>query len=124
MCSEPQNGDTIKNPKSFNRYNVVGCFYIASKGQKFKQYKPELKVQILKEYKEGDTSIYILARKYKINVSTIKNWLRKARKDLDIKLDYRKARSGRKSFTREDLKEQIDILKKFQAFLEAQNDKK
>lgn len=97
---------------------------MASKGQKFKKYKPELKVQILREYHKGETSISILSKKYKISENTIETWLRKARNNLDIKKDYRKIKSGRKSFTKADLKEQIDILKKFQAFLEAQNDKK
>ncbi|MCQ2088577.1 MAG: hypothetical protein MJZ37_11040 [Bacilli bacterium] len=44
---------------------------MASKGQKFKKYKPELKVQILREYHKGETSISILSKKYKISENTI-----------------------------------------------------
>jgi len=96
---------------------------MASKGQKFKKYKPELKVQILKEYKSGETSIPLLAKKYKISIGTVATWVYKNNRSVDITKDNR-GKNKKKIFTKSDLKEQLEILKKFQAFLEAQNDKK
>jgi len=96
---------------------------MASVGQKFKKYKPELKVQILREYKETDTSIQTLSRKYKISIGTLSGWIWKDKKNINICKDNR-VNSGRKAYTKSDLKEQLEILKKFQVFLEAQNDKK
>ena len=100
---------------------------MASKGQKFKKYPFELKNKILKEYLDGLGGEYSLAKKYNIPRETIKNWIRKLEKGIDVRTDYRKGGSGRpkaKNLTLEDYKERYEILKKYQAFLQARRGKK
>ena len=100
---------------------------MASKGQKFKKSPFELKNKILKEYLDGLGGEYSLAKKYNIPRETIKNWIRKLEKGIDVRTDHRKGGSGRpktKNLTLEDYKERYEILKKYQAFLQARRGKK
>ena len=100
---------------------------MASKGQKFKKYSPELKDKILKEYFLGEESPTSLSPKYAVPVETVWTWIKKTKKDIDVKVDHRPGRSGRakeKNLTLEDYKERYEILKKYQAFLEARHGKK
>jgi len=100
---------------------------MASKGQKFKKYSPEFKEKILKEYFDGLAGSKRLAVKYGISSKTIDNWIRKTKHDIDVKIDHRPGRSGRvkeKNLTLEDYKERYEILKKYQAFLQARRGKK
>ena len=100
---------------------------MASKGQKFKKYDPKIKDQILKEYFSGNESPTSLSFKYDLSVATIWNWIRKAKHDIDVKIDHRPGNSGRikeKNLTLEDYKERYEILKKYQAFLQARRGKK
>ena len=69
----------------------------------------------------------IYLQKYGISKYTITGWNWKTRKGLNIKVDHRPGRSGRikeKNLTLEDYKERYEILKKFQAFLQARQKKK
>ena len=100
---------------------------MASKGQKFKKYSPELKNKILKEYFSGKESPTSLSSKYDVPVETVWTWIKKTKKDIDVKVDHRPGRSGRvkeKNLTLEDYKERYEILKKYQAFLQARREKK
>ena len=100
---------------------------MASKGQKFKKYSPELKERILKEYFENGLSSYCLEKKYGIPNHTVREWVRKTRMEIDVKVDHRVNTSGRlkaKNLTLEDYKERYEILKKYQAFLQARREKK
>ena len=100
---------------------------MAIKGQKFKKYSPELKEQILKEYFDDFTNTTILERKYGVSHKTIQNWIRKTKMNIDVKVDHRSGHSGRvktKNLTLEDYKERYEILKKYQAFLQARREKK
>lgn len=100
---------------------------MASKGQKFKKYPSELKNKILKEYLDGLGGKCSLAKKYGIPIGTIKNWIRKFKNGIDVRTDHRKGSSGRpkaKNLTLEDYKERYEILKKYQAFLQARREKK
>ena len=100
---------------------------MASKGQKFKKYSPELKEKILREYFEDNCSRRYLSEKYGISPETIKTWLRKIKHDIDVKVDHRPGHSGRPktiNLTLEDYKERYEILKKYQAFLQARREKK
>ena len=100
---------------------------MASKGQIFRKYTPEFKEAILKEYfDEGLSSVY-LERKYGVSQNTIRNWIKKIRRDIDVKVDHRPGRSGRpktNDLTLEDYKERYEILKKYRAFLQARRGKK
>ena len=100
---------------------------MASKGQKFKKYDPKIKDYILKEYFSGKESPRLLSSKYDVPVETVRTWIKKTKKDIDVKVDHRPGRSGRikeKNLTLEDYKERHEILKKFQAFLQARRGKK
>ena len=100
---------------------------MASKGQKFKKYDPKIKEQILKEYFSGKALPTSLSSKYDLSVATIWNWIRKTKHDINVKIDHRIGGSGRpksKNLTLEDYKERYEILKKYQAFLQARRGKK
>ena len=99
---------------------------MASKGQKFRKYTPEFKEKILKEYLDGVSGECSISRKYNIPRETIKNWLRKLEKGIDISKDSRgcQGRPKTKNLTLEDYKERYEILKKYQAFLQARREKK
>ena len=100
---------------------------MASKGQKFKNYTIEEKETILKEYFDGK-GVESLGHKYSIAPSTIRNWLNKLKKGGNLSIDGRGKKSpGRpktKDLTLEDYKERYEILKKYQAFLQARREKK
>ena len=100
---------------------------MAKKGQNYKKYSPELKEKILKEYFEDGIDTFSLERKYGVSHNTIHTWISKSRKNIDVKIDHRKENSGREKFknlTLEDYKERYEILKKYQAFLQARREKK
>ena len=101
---------------------------MASKGQKFKKYSPELKDEILKKYFEDHVGYKTLAKQYCIPKGTVWNWIAKTKIDIDVKIDRRPGRSGKftkkKNLTLEDYKERYEILKKYQAFLQARREKK
>ena len=93
---------------------------MASKGQKFKKYSLELKERILKEYWSGVSSTY-LAEKYGVPDKTIRMWSFNIRHG---KTGGKKGRPKEKELTLEDYKERYEILKKYQAFLQARREKK
>ena len=100
---------------------------MASKGQKFRKYTPEFKEKILKEYFDGLAGSKRLSVKYGVSSKTIENWIKKAKLNIDVKVDHRSGHSGRvktKNLTLEDYKERYEILKKYQAFLQARREKK
>ena len=100
---------------------------MANKGQKFKKYSPEIKEKILEEYFNEGAGRDFLGRKYGISQGTISNWIYDSKKGIDVKIDHRAGNSGRpktKSLTLEDYKERYEILKKYQAFLQARREKK
>ena len=100
---------------------------MARKGQKFKKYTPEFKEKILKEYFDGLAGSKRLAVKYGVSSKTIENWIKKAKLNIDVKVDHRAGNLGRpktKNLTLEDFKERYEILKKYQAFLQARREKK
>ena len=101
---------------------------MAKKGQKFKKYTPEFKEQVLKEYFSGDGSPKSLELKYGVPLKTVELWVWKTKhKNIDVKVDHRPGKSGRKPYknlTLEDYKERYEILKKYQAFLQARREKK
>ena len=100
---------------------------MASKGQKFRSYSAELKQIILKEYFDGIETPRTLSLKYDVPFKIIKNWITKTKHNIDVKVDHRPGRSGRvkeKNLTLEDYKERYEILKKYQAFLQARREKK
>ena len=94
---------------------------MASKGQKFLNYLEEEKNEIIIRYKNGESG-YQWAKEYGIPVSTIKTW--KYKIDHIEKITGNKKGRQKKELTKEDYKERYEILKKYQAFLKAQREKK
>ena len=93
---------------------------MAKKGQKFNKYTPEQRKEILDKYFTGKGSSRSLAEEYNISYKTIETWISAYKKD--IPLGYQK--KGRQKEENIDYKERYEILKKFQAFIEAQRKKK
>ena len=90
---------------------------MASKGQKFKKYTDDLKNKVLKEYHQGYSAGY-LAKKYNITSRhTIESWE-------NLIKHPKTGKRGRPKEEDIDYKERYEILKKYQAFLKAQREKK
>ena len=94
---------------------------MASKGQKFRKYPSELKEAILKEYFNGENSCGLLSIKYGVNRKTIVSWIHNIKNG---KPSNPRGRPKEKNLTLEDYKERYEILKKYQAFLQARRGKK
>ena len=99
---------------------------MASKGQKFNNYsdKPNTKNIILEEYKLK-RNIRDLSKRYNIPEGTIKTWTMKLNHpELYLGQNQKRGRLKEKDLTKEDYKERYEILKKYQAFLKAQRERK
>ena len=102
------------------------CFLMASKGQKFNDYsdKTNIKDIILEEYKLK-RNVKELSERYNIPKGTIKTWTSKLNHpELYPGHGMKRGKSKEKDLTREDYKERYEILKKYQAFLKAQRERK
>ena len=97
---------------------------MASKGQKFKKYSDELRKEIVKKYIDGDASSRGLSKEYNIPFKTIDNWIQKGKRINYNYKDNRITNSGRRKEENIDYKERYEILKKYQAFLKAQRERK
>ena len=101
---------------------------MASKGQTYNKYSSEVKKEILDKYFNGEGGSVALGKKYNISSKTIDTWIRKIKFGKDVLEDHRPGHSGRKklpnNMTLEDYKEQCEILKKYQAFIEARREKR
>ena len=98
---------------------------MAQKGQKFNNYSYEEKIKIIDEYYNVGGSTYSLAKKYHISRSTIRNWIELYKKNKTISKEETRGKSKfARPITLEDYKERYEILKKYQAFLKAQREKK
>jgi transposase-like protein len=95
---------------------------MARKGQKFNKYSEELKQKVLEEYFKGEGGTKVLGKKYKISFHTIDTWV-----DM-VKYPERHLGTGKKRGRPKDSeinwKERYEILKKYQAFLKAQRERK
>ena len=93
---------------------------MALKGQKFNKYSIEFKQKILDEYFRGEGSAGSIAKKYAISIKTIETWIRKVNHP-ELQVQGRRGRPKQENI---DYKERYEILKKYQAFLKAQREKK
>ena len=96
---------------------------MAKKGQKFQKINEELILKIVKEKKDGKTYSY-LAKKYNVSDGSIATWVRKYNYKGYITREKRGVKKDSKNMTIEELRIENEILKKFQAFLKLQHDKK
>ena len=97
---------------------------MASKGQQFKKYTNEERIKIVQEYLNNEATPTMLSSKYDISIKTIWNWISKYRTKGYNLLDNRPNMSGRRKEENIDYKERYEILKKYQAFLKAQRERK
>ena len=91
---------------------------MASKGQKFNKYSVELKNEILNKYLEGKGTTGTLGQEYGISKGTIKTWIRKS-KHIELVSGLKQGRPRKDEII--DYKERYEILKKYQAFIEARH---
>ena len=99
---------------------------MAKKGQKFDKYSDSFKQMVYNSYVSGEYGGYRnVAKKYGIPNNTLNTWIRKYHKQGSLKNDiYHKRGHHKNPITLEDWKERYQILKKYQAFLKAQREKK
>ena len=95
---------------------------MALKGQKFNKYSDDLKQEIMNKVKQG-MSIRYVAKQYNIPSGTIFTWTDKKNHPEKV-TGFKKGRRNDSNLTKEDWKERYEILKKYQAFLKAQREKK
>lgn len=96
---------------------------MARKGQKFKIINEELILKIVKEKINGKTYSY-LSNKYKVPKGSIMTWVKRYNDKVYVNRDKKGIKRNPKNMTIEELRIEVDILKKFQAFLKQQHDKK
>lgn len=97
------------------------CFSMASKGQKFKKHNNDIKKIILDRYLKGGVS---LGKEFGISQNTIQTWGKQIKWPEKYKKFGKRGRPKEKNLTKEDYKERYEILKKYQAFLKAQRERK
>ena len=96
---------------------------MAKKGQKFKQQKEKLIFKIVKEKLSGK-SYSQLAKKYNVASGSIMTWVKRYNDKGYVNREKRGIKKKTENMTIEELRIEVDILKKFQAFLKQQHDKK
>ena len=98
---------------------------MALKGQKFNHYPDDFKKEVIDKYVSGIPSTR-LEKEYNIPQKTIRNWKRKyiIHPELYPGLGQKPGRLKESNLTKEDWKERFEILKKYQAFLREQREKK
>ena len=97
---------------------------MALKGQKFRKYNKEFKELVLSDLKAG-ISHKAISQKHCIPKGTVDMWSHKLnRPDLYPTQGLNRGRLKEKNLTKEDYKERYEILKKYQAFLKAQRERK
>ena len=95
---------------------------MAKKGQKFKKYNDEFRNSVVNDYFNNLVGVRVLAKKYDISYRTIQNWVDKVNKGQSVSPNNHL--KGRKKDNNIDYKERYEILKKYQAFLKAQRERK
>lgn len=96
---------------------------MASKGQRFNHYSDEQRTEIVNKYLSRKYSYSLLAKDYNISRNSIATILRKYRVT-GLSIKDKQGRPKEKELTKEDYKERYEIVKKYQAFLKAQQEKK
>ena len=95
---------------------------MALKGQKYSKYSDELKSEIMTKINSG-MSIRYVAKQYEIPSGTVMTWTMK-KNHPELNTGKKRGRAKEKNLTKEDWKERYEILKKYQAFLKSQRERK
>lgn len=96
---------------------------MAKKGQKFGKYSYELKMEIINKYLNNEGGYSSLSKEYNVPQKTINTWIYQY-KHLNNDMKGHHNLKGRRKEKNIDYKERYEILKKYQAFLKAQREKK
>lgn len=96
---------------------------MASKGQKFKYQEEQLIYQIVEEKIAGKPYSY-LEKKYGITRGTMMTWVKRFKDKGYVNRDKQGIKKDSKNMTIEELRLEVEILKKFQAFLKQQHVKR
>lgn len=96
---------------------------MASKGQKFIRFTDEERTEIVGQYLSGQGSYKSIAKEREISWKTVESMVRKYR-NTGTTIAEQKGRPKEKNLTKEDWKQRYEILKKYQAFLKAQRERK
>ena len=96
---------------------------MASKVQKFIWFTDEERTEIVGQYLSGQGSYKSIAKDRGISWKIVESMVRKYR-NTGTTISKQKGRPKEKDLTKEDWKERYEILKKYQAFLKAQREKK
>ena len=91
---------------------------------KHNKYSDELRMEIVSKFYNNEGSSRSLGKEYNISYKTIDNWIQKHKRTNYNFKDNRTTNSGRRKNEDIDYKERYEILKKYQAFLKAQREKK
>ena len=97
---------------------------MAKKGQKFKTIDEELILTIVNEKIDKGKSYSELEKKYGISRGSMMTWVKRYRDRGYVNRNKRGIKKSLSNMTIEELRIEVDILKKFQAFLKQQHEKK
>ena len=95
---------------------------MAKSGQKFKTYTDDFRNKVVGDYFNNLGGVKTLAKKYNISYHTIQNWVDKVNNGQSVSPNNHL--KGRRKDENIDYKERYEILKKYQAFLQARRGKK
>lgn len=97
---------------------------MAKKGQKFKTIDEELILTIVNEKIDKGKSYSELEKKYGISRGSMMTWVKRYRDRGYVNRNKRGIKKSLSNMTIEELRIEVDILKKFQAFLNQQQGRK
>ena len=97
---------------------------MALKGQKFIRFTDEERTEIVGKYLSGKYGYKSLAKKYDISWKTVESMVRKYKRTGTTITEQKGRPKNHDDLTKEDYKERYEILKKYQAFLKAQRERK
>ncbi len=97
---------------------------MAKKGQKFKKLEEQLILKIVKDKIDNGKAYSELEKKYNISRGSIMTWVKRYRDKGYVNRDKKGIHKKTQNMTIEELRIEVDILKKFQAFLKPQHEKR
>ena len=97
---------------------------MARKGIKHNNYTVDFIQEVLEKYYSGQGGFTSLANEYKIPIKTIKTWIYRTNKKINVFKNKKTNSLGRPKEFEINYKERYEILKKFLTFIKAQRKKK
>lgn len=97
---------------------------MARKGIKHNNYTVEFIQEVLEKYYSSQGGFTSLANEYKIPIKTIKTWIYRTNKKINVFENKKTNSLGRPKEFEINYKERYEILKKFLTFIKAQRKKK